>query len=37
MVTVSGVPVPEPSAIIVLFTGIFTGLSYLWLRRKKNA
>lgn len=34
MVTVSGVPVPEPSTIILLVAGFATGLGYLWMRRK---
>ncbi len=29
MVTVSGVPAPEPSAIILLITGFAAGLAYL--------
>ena len=33
---VAFVPVPEPSAIIVLFTGFFTFLGYLRMRRKRN-
>jgi hypothetical protein len=33
---VAFVPVPEPSAIIVLFTGIFAGLAYLRLRLKQT-
>lgn len=37
MVTVSGVPVPEPSTIILLVAGIATGLGCLRLRRKHNA
>ncbi len=37
MVTVSGVPVPEPSAFILLIAGFFAGLGYLRLRRKHNA
>jgi uncharacterized membrane protein YbhN (UPF0104 family) len=37
MVTISGVPVPEPSAVILLFTCFFAGLGYLRLRRKHNA
>jgi hypothetical protein len=36
MVTVSGVPVPEPSAIILLVAGFATGLGYLRMRRKYN-
>jgi hypothetical protein len=34
---VAFVPVPEPSAFIVLVTGFFAGLGYLRLRRKHNA
>jgi hypothetical protein len=37
MVTVSGVPVPEPSSVILLVAGLASGLGYLRLRRKHNA
>ncbi len=34
---VAFVPVPEPSVIIVLFTGFVAALTYTWLRRRNNA